>query len=141
MNVEDKIRISVAKRTADVFLRSDFSKFGSEAQVGRALRRLIGDGIIVKLGVGVYAKAKRNVLSGQPMPIRPVDVLAEQALEKMGVKIFPSTITDDYNAGRTTQMPVVTAINTGDRRIRRKLGFGSRTVYYENNRSKTARSY
>ena len=141
MNVEDKVRISIAKRAADVFLRSDFSKFGSETQVGRALRKLISDGVIVKLGVGVYAKAKRSVLSGNPMPVRPVEILAEQALKRLGVKIFPSDVTADYNAGRTTQIPVVSAINTGDRRIRRKLGYGNRTVQYENNRSKPAQSH
>lgn len=141
MNLENRLRIAVGKRSSEVFLRSDFARFGSEAQVGRALRNLISDGVIVKLGVGVYAKAKRSVLSGNPMPVRPVEVLAEQALKRLGVKIFPSTVTEDYNAGRTTQIPVVSAINTGNRRIGRKLGYGNRIVQYENNRSKPARSY
>lgn len=141
MNLENRLRIAVGKQSSEVFLRSDFAKFGSEAQVGRALRKLVSEGVMVKLGVGVYAKAKRSVLSGNAIPVRSVEILAEQALKKMGVTVYPSTIVEDYNAGRTTQLPVVTAINTGNRRIARKLGFGKKTIKYENNRPRSARSY
>lgn len=69
MHLEGRLRISIAQRTDDVFLRTDFAGFGSEAQVSRALRHLVEAGVLVKLGVGVYAKAKRSALSGQPIPI------------------------------------------------------------------------
>lgn len=134
MNLENRLRIAVGKRNSDVFLRSEFAQFGSEAQVGRALRKLVSDGVMVKLGLGVYAKAKRSVISGNAIPVQSVEILAEQALEKLGVQIYPSKLVADYNAGRTTQLPVVTAINTGDRRIRRKLRFGKKIIEYENDR-------
>lgn len=136
MYLENKLKISIARQATDVFLRTDFARFGSEAQVSRALRKLVDDGVIVKLGVGVYAKAKRSALSGMPIPVQPVEILAEQALTRMGVKIYPSRQAQRYNSGKTTQVPAGGVINTGNRRIVRKLGFGKKTVQYENNRGR-----
>jgi hypothetical protein len=134
MLIERRIKASiVGTKSADVFLRSQFEKMGSEAQVGRALRKLVEDGLIVRLGVGVYAKAKRSVLSGNPIPVQPIEILAEQALRKMGIQVRPSSQVIRYNAGKSTQVPTQPMINIGSRRIVRKLSFGSRTVQYENN--------
>ncbi|MDR6449774.1 DUF6088 family protein [Paraburkholderia sp. 22099] len=141
MYLEDRLKIAIAKRASDVFLRTDFARLGSEAQLGRALRSLIENGVIVKLGVGVYAKAKRSVLSGEPIPVQPVEVLAEEALGRLGVKVYPSKQVELYNAGKTTQLPAATVVNTGNRRIVRKLGFGKKTVQYENNLRRTERAY
>ncbi|AXE96402.1 DUF6088 family protein [Paraburkholderia sp. DD10] len=141
MYLEDRLKIAIAKRASDVFLRTDFARLGSEAQLGRALRSLIESGVIVKLGVGVYAKAKRSVLSGEPIPVQPVEVLAEEALGRLGVKVYPSKQVELYNAGKTTQLPAATVVNTGNRRIVRKLGFGKKTVQYENNLRRTERAY
>jgi hypothetical protein len=84
--------------------------------------------------VGVYAKAKKSVLSGNPIPVRPLGVLAPQALKKMGVELFVSPAVVEYNAGRTTQIPAGNVINTGERRITRKLAFGQQRVTYETNK-------
>ena len=73
--------------------------------------------------------------------MRPVDVLAPIALKKLGVKDYPSKSTQEYNAGKTTQIPAGTVLNTGDRRIVRKIGFGKREVVYENNNQVSGRAY
>jgi Family of unknown function (DUF6088) len=130
----ERMKRAIALRKDDVFLRAEFADMASVAQVSRALRRLIEDGIIVKLGVGVYAKAKKSVLSGNPIPVRPLEVLAPLALEKMGVELCVSQNVAEYNAGRTTQIPAGNVINTGERRITRKLVFGQQRVTYETNR-------
>lgn len=128
-------------RSEEVFIRADFAKFGSEAQVTRALRTLLNNGILVKLGVGLYAKAKKSALSGNPIPVKPIDVLAPLALAKLGVTVYASKATQEYNQGLTTQIPAGTVLNTGDRRIARKIGFGKRRVSYENNKQNTKRAY
>jgi len=94
-----------------------------------------------EIGVGVYAKAKRSVLSGAPIPVQPVEILAEQALTRLGVKVYPSKQAELYNAGETTQLPPGAVINTGNRRIVRKLGFGKKTVQYENNFGRAERPH
>jgi hypothetical protein len=131
MIVEERLFRSLARRKDEVFVRKDFAALGSEAQVNRALRSLVSRGVIVKLGVGVYAKAKKSVLSGMAIPVKPVSVLAPIALQKLGVKTFPSQMTQSYNAGTTTQIPTGNILNIGKRRINRKLGFGTQTIAYE----------
>ena len=132
MDTESRIKRAIALRKDDVFIRAEFARFGSPAQVSRSLRRLVEAGRLVKLGLGIYAKAKPSVLSGQPIPLRPVDSLIPLALKKLGVCVSPPQAVRDYNEGRSTQIPVGLVLNTGRRRISRKLGFGSRFVKYEN---------
>lgn len=139
MILEERMRLAINRRKDDVFVRKELAGMGSEAQVSRALRRLVYRGIIVKLGVGVYAKAKKSVLSGAAIPIRPVDVLAPLALRKLGVAVYPSQRTQEYNCGATTQIPAGNVLNTGNRRITRKLGFGKQTIIYEKNNSRASR--
>ena len=131
MNITERIKRSVSNKADVVFLRSDFSAFGGGTQVNRALAELQSRGALVKLGVGVYAKAKPSVLSGRPIPLEPLEVLAPKALKKLGVKVEASRQTKAYNSGKTTQVPVGVVLNTGRRRIGRKLGFNGNVVQYE----------
>lgn len=133
MIIEEKMLRSIARRKDDVFIRNELAALGSEAQVSRALRGLLKRGLIVKLGVGVYAKAKKSVLSGMPIPVQPVAVLAPIALRKLGVKIFSPEVTQAYSSGNSMQLHASNVINIGNRRINRKLGFGKQTIAYESN--------
>jgi hypothetical protein len=131
MNIADRIKRSVSNRNADVFVFNDFDSFGSASQVGRALSGLTADGTLVKLGKGVYARAKASVLSGKPIPVKPLEVLAPQILQKYGVKLKEARLTNAYNSGRSTQVPTGIVLNTGKRRITRKIGFNGKLVQYE----------
>ena len=131
MSILNRIRRSVSNRKSDVFLRADFKAFGSQSQVGRALNQLQSQGTLVKLGVGVYAKAKPSVLSGKPIPIKPLEVLAPKVLKMFGVQVGESRQTREYNAGRSAQVPTGVVFSIGQRRIRRKLGFNGQHVRYE----------
>ena len=133
MILEERIKRAITMRKDDVFVRAELAGFGSEAQVSRALRNLIASGRIVKLGVGMYAKAKKSILSGNAIPIKPVSVLAPVALRKLGIDVYPSQMTKQYNDGATTQLPAGTVLNTGTRRINRKIGFGPQIITYEKN--------
>ncbi len=141
MYVEDKIYRSLAHRKDDVFLRNEFARMGSDAQISRALRHLVERGIVVKLGIGVYAKAKKSVLSGAPIPVKPVGILGGAALKKLGVQIYPSRIAQAYNKGESTQLPAGNVVNVGQRRINRKLGFGTQVIIYETNNRSAVRNY
>lgn len=132
MVIEERLKRAIALRKDDVFVRADFARFGSSAQVSRALRQLVASGALVKLGVGVFAKAKPSSLSGKPIPVRPIEVLAPLALQKLGVKVKAGRAATAYNAGSTQQLPAGIVLDTGRRRISRKLGFGERYVSYEN---------
>lgn len=133
-----RIKLSIVKRKSDVFLKKEFNSMGSEAQVSRALRHLVDEGLVVRVGVGIYAKAKLSVISKQPIPVRPVSVLAPQVLTKLGVAVYPSKLTREYNRGATTQIPSDNVVNTGPRRITRRLGFGNQSIVYENDYAQSA---
>jgi hypothetical protein len=131
MIIEERVYRSILRRKDEVFVRREFSALGSEAQVNRALRSLVGRGVIVKLGVGIYAKAKKSVLSGKAIPIRPVSELAPLVLQKLGVQTSPRRLIQRYNSGASTQIPAGNVLNIGQSRISRKLGFGAQTIAYE----------
>ncbi len=121
----------MANRKSDVFLRADFEAFGSRSQIGRALAELISSGALLRVGIGVYVKAKPSVLSGKPIPIRPLEVLAPEILKRLGVQVKESRQMREYNSGASTQVPVGFVVCVGKRRIQRKLGLNGKIVEYE----------
>ena len=112
-------------------LRRELLDLGSASQLSVALKSLTAEGVVVRIGAGVYAKAKLSVLSGKPIPVSPLEVLAPIALRKLGVTVQEPQRHREYNAGRTTQVPTGLVVNTGRRRITRKLGFNGKFVEYE----------
>lgn len=131
MNITDRIRCSVHRRNDLVFRPADFMRFGSETSVRRAIKKLTNIGVLVRLGVGIYAKAKPSVISGKPIPVQPLEVLGPQALTKLGVRLGQSLQTAAYNSGRTVQVPTGVVVNIGKQRISRKIGFNGKFLQYE----------
>ena len=107
--LREKIEARIARKTQDdVFLPREFADLGGEDQVLRVLRSLVRDGRLVRLGYGVYGRAERSRLSGEPMLMARGGFIgaARQALTKLGV---PWELTEwelAYNEGRSTQVPV-----------------------------------
>lgn len=113
-------------------LRADLLKLGyCSSSLSAALRALIVQGLLVRIGMGVYAKAKPSVLSGKPIPVEPLEVLAPIALRKLGVRVRAARSTRDYNSGRTNQVPVGAVVNVGRQRVTRRIGFNGKFVDYE----------
>jgi hypothetical protein len=131
MNITERIRRSIRNRADLVFRPADFLPFGSEASVKRALKELTDLGVLVRLGVGIYAKAKPSVISGKPIPMQPLEVLGPQALSKLGVRLKESVQTANYNSGRSTQVPTGLVINVGKQRVSRKIGFNGKFLQYQ----------
>lgn len=131
MSLEACIKQFIMTSQSQVVLRAELRKFGGSTQLSRALNALLQQGMLVRIGVGVYAKAKPSVLSGKPIPVEPLEVLAPIALQKLGVQVHPPRRSSDYNAGLTTQVPTGLVVNVGGRRITRKLGFNGKFVEYE----------
>jgi len=100
-----------------VFLTREFRDLGGEDQVLRALRALVRDGALVRLGYGVYGRAETSRLSGRPMLAASGGFIgaACQALDKLGVEWEPTEFQRTYNEGRSTQMPVNPAVRVKGR--------------------------
>src|SRR4051794_26725842 len=104
-NLEDRIAYRVARKKGSVFLREDFGDLAGYDQIGRALRRLVARGKLVRIGYGLYARARVSPLSGGTVPERSLPVLAAEALRRLEVEAGPSREARLSNAGETTQVP------------------------------------
>ncbi len=131
ITVRDRIADRIRRtRKTDVFLRDDFADFGAYDVVGRELRKLVGAGMLVQVGYGLYARAKRSVLSGKPIPVTPLIGIGYQALRRLGYSPKPSQAALDYIERRTMQVPAGDRIAVPGARVRRKIAFGPRVIEY-----------
>lgn len=126
MLIERRIRRS--KR--NVFLRADFVEFGNYNAVGRALRRQVLTGRLVRIGYGLYAKAELSPLTGKPVPIVGIRVLVNEALKRLGKAAGPSSFDTAYDRGRSTQVPTGRTL-TVYARIRRRIGYDGTYVIFQ----------
>ena len=122
--LREKIERRIARKREDVFLPREFADLGGEDQVLRALRTLVKEGRLVRLGYGVYGRAVVSRLSGKPMLYSPDGFAgaARQALNKLGVAWEPTAAERAYNEGRSTQIPVNPAVRVKGR-FSRKLQY------------------
>jgi hypothetical protein len=130
MVMKQKILKRIARKRTDVFFRKDFKDLAGYDQVGRALRQLVTEGQLVKIGYGLYARAKKSPLSGKTIPNKTLPKLATEALNRLNVKVSPSKSNRDYNEGRTTQVPTGRVIGVRQR-ISRKIGYNGKYVSFQ----------
>ena len=104
--ISDKVRKAKKK---NVFLRKDFGSLGGYDQIGRALNQLTKDGRLIKVGYGLYAKAKKNNITGKPMIAANNGFVqvSEEALNRLKVDWKRASIDDDYN---NTQVRTTSAV-------------------------------
>ncbi|MFA5957677.1 DUF6088 family protein [Hyphomicrobium sp.] len=131
--LKERIEDRIARRAGDtVFLTREFAPLGGEDQVLRALRKLVADGRLVRLGYGVYGRAIKSRLSGSPMLYSPSGFhgAAREALDKLGVKWEPTEAERAYNEGRSTQVPVNPVVRVKGR-FSRHLRYGNAELVLE----------
>ena len=136
----DNLTLRIKKRKDNVFILKDFKQLIKEYdydQVLRALRQLIKTGVLIRIGHGIYAKT-RMFDNGVVLPNATLGILAEEALQKLGVKTDRSSWWYEYNAELTTQMPTGRVIAV-DRRVRRKIGYNGFEVSFERMKCKKKR--
>jgi len=133
ITLKAKIDARIRRSNRVVFMRSDFDALGGYDQVGRALRCLASDGKLIKVGYGLYAKARPNRLTGKPMLAAEggFTQVAQAALKRLGVKWSPSDAEIAYQEG-STQIPANAQVVVLDR--------FSRTIATDNFRLQMIRS-
>jgi predicted transcriptional regulator of viral defense system len=132
MRLIERLTRSIKQRPGNVVLRSDVASFGSASQVSEALRQLQARGVLARIGTGVYAKTRMSSVTGAVIPAGSLESLGAEALQKLGVEIRLGAAAAAYNAGMTTQIPGAVVVNTGRKRIRRRIEVGGRRLVYEN---------
>lgn len=126
-SITELIAQRVRRSRRNVFMRSDFDKFGSYDAVGRALRQHVEAGRLVQIGYGLYAKAEPSPLTGKPVPIVGIRILASEAIRRLGKSVEPSCFDTAYNSGRSAQVPTGRTM-TVNARVRRRIGYDGHYV-------------
>jgi hypothetical protein len=122
-SLRERIAARIARSGDDVFLTREFRHLGCERHVQRALRQLVDDGRLIRLGYGVYGRAEISQLTGQPMLSAKGGFIdaARRALDKLGVAWEPTEFQRAYNEGRSTQVPVNAVVRVVKSRVTRKI--------------------
>ena len=128
--LETKIAKRIARTKKAIFLRNDFKDIGDYDQVGRALRKLDSKGIIVRIGYGLYAKAKTSILTGEAIPVTSLPNLGKEALNRLKVETGPTAADMAYQEGRSTQVPTGRLIGVKSR-FSRRIGYKGAYLSYE----------
>lgn len=128
--LEQKVLQRIRKMRRNVFLRADFDDLAGYDQIGRALKALVQNGVLLKLGHGIYVRAQISPFTGAPAPVAGIKRIAEEALRRLNIPVTSSSYEAAYNAGETTQVPTGRVIGVR-KRVRRRLGFGNVNVVLE----------
>jgi len=131
-SLQSRIRYRIKRSKDAVFIPGDFQDLSDRDQVGRALRRLIVEQKLIKIGYGLYAKAKISSVSGNAVPVKSLPSLGKEALNKLGVTVVPSAATSSYSIGKSTQVPTGRVLGVRDTRISRRIGYGGKYIVLEN---------
>lgn len=130
-SLKSKVKYRISRSKAVVFTPKDFFDLSDRDQVGRVLRQLMAEGMLIKFGQGLYAKAKRSSLTGKLIPVKPLPELAKEALsDKLHVQVVPTTDLERYNSGRTTQVPTGRVIAVKGR-VSRKMAYDGKSIKYQ----------
>jgi len=126
MTTKARIQSRLKRSKRYVFTRDDFKDIAGYDQVGRALRALVKEGVLLKVGYGVYTKARRNSITGKLMPASPGGSAAVivETLDRLKVRYRVTDATRAYNSGKSTQIPVSAGIKTPSR-FKRVLSVGN----------------
>ena len=130
MTINRKVQTRVKRSKGSVFLRSDFKDIADYDQVGRALRELVQEGLLIKIGYGLYARARINRITGNAMadnPSGPAGVVIE-AMEKLGVEYQLDDLSRMNLSGDSTQIPAKVKIIPKNTRFTRKIAIGKQFV-------------
>jgi hypothetical protein len=129
--LKHRVTRSIRHRRGVVILRSELAHLGGRSQLTRVLSELVASRQLVRVGHGIYAKTRMNRFTNSLMPAAPFEVIAAEALRKLGVSVTPGRLAAEYNAGLTTQIPMLPVVSTGVRRIRRRIEVGQKRLLYE----------
>ncbi len=129
--VKDRVIAKIKRSSSSVFLRKEFDQLGDYRQVSRAINAAAASGMLVKVGFGLYAKARPSTISGKPVPTVPLLNIGLEVMQKIGVIADVGKDAVALREGRSTQVPMLPIINIGKARVSRKIAVGNRQVVYE----------
>lgn len=135
MKIIERMKRSITKKKGTVVLTRDFLDFGSKPSVAAALKELVAQRVLCRLGYGVYGKLHYLPELDRYGLKRPFEGMVEEAFDRLGVEFSIGQARQDYLEGKTNQVPMgVSFLVHG--RFARTLALGGLKVVYERNKPK-----
>ncbi|WP_241477150.1 DUF6088 family protein [Chryseobacterium koreense] len=104
-NTHSQMQTKIRKSSkGKIFFAEDFQKFGSADNVRQVLRRLEGQGVLVRLAHGIYLVPKKDKLLGIVYP--SIEKIAEEIAKRDKARIAPTGVMAMYLLGLSTQIPL-----------------------------------
>lgn len=117
----------------NVILRSDLSDLGDSRQLTYALKKLIQDKKIVRVSSGIYSKLEIFEWQGKEITVLKspgFTVMVRETLDRLNIPWQPSRAEEEYNSGRSTQVPARFILRLKSR-FRRKIAYAGMVFKYE----------
>lgn len=134
----DSLRRKISRLAGQVFSRNDLSRDHSnreQLRLNRALSTFIEEGFIIKISHGLYAKAELMTFpNGKTKPVLQASFedVAIEALNKLAIKWEYGRAIQEYNAGKTTQVPITLTVRLRSR-FRGTISAEGRSILFEDN--------
>lgn len=113
----------ISQQKSSIVLRTDFSDLEESGLVEEAFALLVAQWELVKIGEGVYSKARINALTGKPTALDGFKVAALEALDRLGIEWEFSAGEQAYLDGKSNLIPGATCVVvTGPERPALSLG-------------------
>lgn len=111
-------------------LRKDIEDLGSPRQVSRAFQALLEEGVLVKIGYGIYVKTRQASFTEDRYIPGGLLNATREALTKLGIAWSPSQAEYAYQMGQTQQVPAHSATQL-KKRFRRHLSYRDVELRFE----------
>lgn len=106
-SIEDKILAKSKKcGRGSVFFVSDFVSYGNRNAVNKALERLTGKGLMIRVARGIYCYPKIEKVYGLGVVPPSLEDIAKAMAKRDGAKIVPTGLFAQYQLGLTQQVPM-----------------------------------
>lgn len=106
-SIEYKILESTKKRGRGTFIfPSEFVRYGEQSTVNKALERLTNQGLILRIGRGIYYYPKEDKMLGLGVLYPTLEDIAEAVTRRDKARIVPTGLYALNRLGLSTQIPM-----------------------------------
>lgn len=121
----ERLRQFIDRQSSSVVLRLELVGICSESHLNRLLKQACDEGFLIRVSKGVYVKARKSRVSGEPVPAVAggFSQLVRLVLARLGVEYVESDAWYEYQAGRSKQIPANSVLYVA-RNCSRTIEFG-----------------
>src|SRR5262249_3481263 len=110
VRLEQSLRYKILERIRSMsdmtIMRSDLADLASPRQLTRSLQKLVKENQLVRLGYGIYGRLFFSRYTNDYCLDGFILGVGREVLDKLQIPWLPAQCEEDYNEGRSQQVPV-----------------------------------